>query len=260
MACDKGPQKIGFAGQMSAGISKWAAKYAFLAGRNRTLSPTSLRRVSELAVTTRYALLGGLVGAGALVLAYRGIKQRRYAGLQRGIPAPRQIHTFKTEAILQPDHLFFYRPEDGFDQRAGEALTNEFGGAQLKIEELGDIIGSEGQIKPMLKMGGEDDIFLFDGPQGHIYFSMPDEGVAQVALVVPKVEYIQEVREVLNQALPKFVITDLVTGDEYETHDPQQARYFTAALGRDSEARIVSWEDKEEWSKTRKPIPEALFH
>lgn len=260
MACDEGPKKIGFAGQVSAGISKWVAKYAFLAGRNRTLPPTSLRRVSELAVMTRYALLGGLIGIGALALAYRGIKQRRYTDLQRGIPAPRQIDTSKAEATLQPDNLFFYRPGDGFDQRAGQALTNEFGGAQLRIKELGEIIGSEGQIKPVLKMGGEDDLFLFDGSRGHIYFSMPDEGVAQVALVFPKAEYKQEVREALDQALPKIVITDLVTGDEYETRDPQEACYFTAALGRDGEATTVLWEDEEEWNKLRKPIPEALFY
>lgn len=260
MACDEGPKKIGFAGQVSAGISKRVAKYAFFAGRNKTLPPISLRRVSELAVMTRYALLGGLIGVGTLALAYRGIKQRRYADLQRGIPASRQIDTSKAEATLQPDNLFFYGPGDGFDQSAGQTLTNEFRSAQLRIKELGEIIGSEGQIKPILKMGGEDDLFLFDGPRGHIYFSMPDEGMAQVALVVPKAEYKQEVREALDQALPKFVITDLVTGDEYETRDPQQARYFTAALGRDGEARIVSWEDKEEWRKTRTPVLEALFH
>lgn len=99
MACDEGPKKIEFASQVSAGISKWVTKYAFLAGRNRTLPPTSLRRISELAVVTRYALLGGLIGIGALALAYRGIKQRRYTDLQRGIPAP---HQFVASSGLKP--------------------------------------------------------------------------------------------------------------------------------------------------------------
>lgn len=260
MSCDDGPKKVGLSGQVSAGISKLAGKYAFLAGRNKTLAPTSLRRVSELAVLTRFVLWSGAIGIAALALAYRAIKQRRYANFRKSITSSTQTYISGADIMPPLNNLSFYKLGDGFDQRAGQALTNEFGGARLGMKDLEEVAGPGGQVKPILKMGGEDDVFLFDGPHGHIYFSMPDEGITQVAIVVPRSDYEQVVREALDQAIPKCIITDLVTGDEYETRDPQQARYFTAALGRDGEARIVSWEDKEEWGKTRKPVPEALFH
>ncbi len=233
MSCEKGPNKIArLAGRIGAGIAQLAGKAAYYAGANAP------RRASELASLTRKAALAGVVGVG-VVLALRQTARRQQPS--------RQVLT-GSQAYL----------EQGFDLDAGQVLTDEFGGARLSEASLRTVLGSGNASRPVLKMGGEDDVFLGEGPNGHIYYAMPDEGTAQIAAVVPRQGQERELGGALDAATPKYVITDLVTDDEYVTRDPEEARHFSLALGNDGATDVLQPGD-EAWDKARKPIPPALF-
>lgn len=233
MSCEKGPNKIAcMAGRISAGITQVANKAAYYAGAN------SPRRASELATLTRKVALVGAVGAGA-ILAIRAVRQRRRQNSRALTGSPAYI-------------------EAGFDLDAGQTLTDEFGGACLSEQALRTVLGPGSGSKPVLKMGGEDDVFLGEGPNGHVYYSLPDDGLARVAAVVPRQGRDRELGQALDAATPKYIMTDLVTDDEYVTRDPEEARRFSMALGKDGLADLLQPGD-EAWDKARKPIPPALF-
>lgn len=232
MSCEKGPNKIArLAGQISAGITQLASKAAYYAGAN------SPRRASELASLTRKATLAGVIGVG-VVLALRQVVRRRQNG-----------------QLLAGSEVYI---QEGFDLEAGQVLTEEFGGACLSEPALRMVLGPGSVSKPALKMGGEDDVFLGEGPNGHVYYSLPDDGMAHVAAVVPWQGREKALSQALDEATPKYVITDLVTDDEYVTRDPEEARHFSLALGNDGVTDMLQPGD-EEWDKARKPIPPALF-
>jgi hypothetical protein len=233
MSCEKGPNKIArLAGQISAGITQVANKAAYYAGAN------SPRRASELATLTRQVALVGAMGAGA-ILAIRAVRQRRRQD-SRGL-------TGSATYI-----------EGGFDLEAGQALTDEFGGACLSEPALRTALGPGSVSKPVLKLSGEDDVLLGEGPNGHVYYSLPDDGLARVAAVVPRQGRDRELGQALDAATPKYVMTDLMAGEEYVTRDPEEARRFSLALGKAGLADLLQPGD-EAWDKARKPIPPALF-
>jgi len=156
MSCETGPNKIArLAGQVSGGISRLAGKAAYYAGFN------SPRRASELAPFIRHAALGGAIGVAAMVAVRQVRRRRRLAGSRAYI-------------------------EKGFDMVAGQALTDQYSGSRLSENSLRTVLGPGSISKPVVKMGGEDDLFLGDGPNGHIYYSLPDDGVAQINVLVPR--------------------------------------------------------------------------
>ncbi len=233
MSCEKGSNKIArMAGQISAGITQLANKAAYYAGAN------SPRRASELAMLTQKVALAGAIGVG-VILAIRAARQRWR----------------QNSRVLTGSPIYI---EAGFDLDAGQALTDEFGGACLSEQALRTALGPGSGSKPLLKLGGEDDVFLGEGPNGHVYYSLPDDGLARVAAVVPRQGRDRELGQALDAATPKYVITDLVTDDEYVTRDPEEARHFSMALGKNGLADLLQPGD-EAWDKARKPIPPALF-
>ncbi len=234
MSCEKGPNKIGrLAGQVSAGIGWLANKAAYYAGANAP------RRASELASLTRKAALAGAVGVGAALMLRQAARSLRRQGGQ----------------VLAGSEDYIQK---GFDLNAGQRLTDQFGGARLSEPAPRAALGPGSVSKPALKMGGEDDVFLGEGPNGHIYYALPDDGVAQVAAVVPRQGRERELGQALDEAAPKFVITDRVTGDEYVTRDPEEARHFGLALGQAGISDVLQPGD-DGWDRARKPVPAALF-
>lgn len=234
MSCEKGSNKIAqMAGQVGAGISQLAGKVAYYAGVN------SLRRALELATPSRPAALVGAVGASAALTVWLVSRLRQRNGGQGVASSQTYI-------------------EQGFDLEAGQLLTDEFGGARLTEPALRAALGPSSASKPVLKLGGEDDVFLGEGPNGHIYYSLPEDGTAQIAAVVPRQDREQALGQALAEATPKYVVTDLVTADEYVTRDGEKARQFRTALGQDGVAELLPPGD-EGWDKARKPIPPALF-
>lgn len=221
------------AGQLGGGIARLANKAAYYAGVN------SPRRTSELATLARKVLLAGIVGGGAALALRQAIRRRQQ---------PNSRVLAGSQAYIQ----------QGFDLAAGQALTGEFGGARLSEASLKTALGPGSGSKPALKLGGEDDVFLGEGPNGHVYYSLPDEGTAQIAAVVPRQGRGRELAQALDEATPKYVITDLVTHDEYVTRDPEEARHFGLALGVDGSIEALQPGD-ETWEQARKPIPPALF-
>jgi hypothetical protein len=147
----------------------------------------------------------------------------------------------------------------GFDLAAGQTLTGEFGGAQVSLDSLKEAAGPGSVIRPVLKQGGEDDIFLLEGPNGDIYYSLPEETTARIQAIVPKKGQGARLKQALDASGPKYVIADRVTGQEYVTRDPEEARYFGAALGADGDTFVLAPGD-ETWEMARRPIPAALFY
>lgn len=147
----------------------------------------------------------------------------------------------------------------GFDLAAGQTLTGEFGGAQLSLDSLKEAAGPGSVIRPVLKQGGEDDVFLVEGPNGDIYYFLPEETTARIQAIVPKKGQGTRLKQALDNSTLKYVITDRVTGQEYVTRDPEEARLFGAALGAGGVAFVLA-PGEDGWETARRPIPAALFY
>ena len=141
----------------------------------------------------------------------------------------------------------------------GARLTRRFGGAQVGQDALLEAVGG-GTVTPFIKQGGEDDIFLVEGPRGHIQVMWdPDQGLTTIVNVVPYRDgETDKLAAALERSAPKFVIIDRVTGDQYETRDRREAELFGRALGSDGESRVLT-PDEPDFDRERKPVPETIF-
>ena len=218
MTCENAPNRLArLAGRLGVGISQLAGKFAYYAGRNGFWAMPRARRASTLALASRRAILAGsmaaVIGLGAMAIRRR--KQKN-----------------NITAAISP--MAVYSPQE-FDLEGGQGITEAFGGARLNAKSLELAVGPGGRSQPILKMGGEDDIFLMDGPNGHIYYATPDEGLIQIVAVIPRRGHKAELWGALDEVTPKYVIADLARSDEYETRDPETARRYELALGDDGE-------------------------
>lgn len=135
------------------------------------------------------AFYTGLAAAGSLaaslaLLAFR----RRYSKRRARFSAPVYI-------------------KSGFDLIAGQTLTDEFEGAQLGLDSLKEAAGPGSGCRPVLKQGGEDDVFVAEGPNGDIYYSLPEEATARVQAIVPREGQGARLKQALLDVSPKYVIT-----------------------------------------------------
>lgn len=228
VSCGKYGEKISqFAAGISGGISHLASKAAYTGGnlikKFETIPPAGQKTLLYAAPVT-----GALSAIVAVSLWARNRQKQR-------------TQIFKTG--------FTYNPQE-FDSEEGQKITNEFGGARLSLSTLHTLVGPNTLSKPMLKMGGEDDIFLLHGPNGHVFYSMPDENVAQIVAVVPRTGRGPELSSELNEFIPKYVVMDILHDDEYETRDAEVAKKFQLALGRFGKLRKLRAGDKS-WDKPR---------
>lgn len=217
----------------------------------------SRHRISRAANAARVALMSGSVEPVTFLLGQQAA--RRNALLASAVRFGTMVQVRRMARKYRWDQQEATScPEEGFNLLDAQRMTEEFGGAQMSLKSLEGVVGPGSQFKPAVKLGGEDDIFLADSPRGHVYYAMPTEDTAQIWVIMPKEGYQTELQEVLDEATPKYVITDLITGDEYATRDPLQAQQFARALGSDGDLRRI-WIDDFSWDEARKPVPEMLF-
>lgn len=136
------------------------------------------------AFTVGLAAAGGGLGISLVLLAFRRRHRKRPAN-------------FSEPAYIKP----------GFDLAAGQRLTDEFDGAQLSLDSLKEAAGPGSACRPVLKQGGEDDIFVAEGPYGDIYYSLPEEATARVQAIVPREGRGARLKQALLDVSPKYVIT-----------------------------------------------------
>jgi len=83
----------------------------------------------------------------------------------------------------------FYRQDDfkqRFDFAAGLTLSARYGGRELAQADLKGTLGRGSTIRPLVKQGGEDDIYLAEGPAGHIHYTTNGNDSVRLVAVVPR--------------------------------------------------------------------------
>jgi hypothetical protein len=149
--------------------------------------------------------------------------------------------------------------KEEFDRKASTPLSEKFDGAELELKSLREITGRGSRPQPLVRTEEKEaDIFLMDGPNGHVHYTMPNDGTAKIIAVVPRKNRGDELAKALNAGVPKYIVVGKMTNDEYETRDPEVARQFSRALGgKDADGGQV-WPENPEFEKQRKPIPAAM--
>ncbi|GAB4442663.1 MAG: hypothetical protein Kow0031_24790 [Anaerolineae bacterium] len=150
--------------------------------------------------------------------------------------------------------------------RAGVDLSATFGGAYLSTASLQSAVSDRdhaGQLRPLVKLGGENDLFTAEGPRGQIAFTLPDgtAGPARIEGIIPARGREAELTGALDGRLPKYVITDEETGDVYATRNPYEARQFSKALNQTPEEAVLELQPGETgFDVIYKDVPDALFY
>jgi hypothetical protein len=99
---------------------------------------------------------------------------------------------------------------------------------------------------------------------GGCQYRLKDDKIAEIVSIFPD-KNVENATDGISAALQqhlakpgvsgsKYVIVDKVTGDEYATFDPTQARQFSQALGSDGESRQLD-PDAPGFDRQRKSIP-----
>ena len=149
--------------------------------------------------------ISGLAGKRAFTIGLTAAGSSLAACL--ALLAFRRRHKKWRAGFLEPAYI-----KPGFDLAAGQRLTDEFEGAQLSLDSLKEAAGPGSACRPVLKQGGEDDIFVAEGPEGDIYYSLPEEAAAKVQAIVPREGRSGPLKQRLHDASQKNLLTGKATG------------------------------------------------
>lgn len=242
MSCGRAGLKVAVTGAVKNGVSRLASQVAYT-----TRTP---RGQSQLVQATRRGAGVGLVaalagGAGWLALVHRH---------RRGTAA---VSVGPGGALVDAHR---------FDLKAGTDLTGTFSGATAPIASLLSAVGDRqqpGKMHPLVKLGGEDDLFAADGPRGQVAFSLPDgpAGEARIEGVLPARGRADELSGALDGRLPKYLIADPETDDVFVTRNPYEAKQFAKALNEDpADSVIAVYPGETDFDGDYRSVPAALFY
>ncbi len=208
------------------------------------------RLASQVAYTTRRGAGAGLVTALAGGAGLLALRHRRRRGAEAVSVGP-------GGALVDARR---------FDLKAGAGLTDTFGGATAPVASLLSAVGDRqqpGKMQPLVKLGGEDDLFAAAGPRGQVAFSLPDgpAGEARIEGVLPARGRAQKLSGALDGRLPKYLIADPETDDVFVTRNPYEARQFAKALNEEPADSVIAVHPGEtDFDGVYRPVPAALFY
>ncbi len=242
MSCGRNGLKVAISCAIRNGVSRLASQVAYT-----TRTPWGQ---SHLALASRRGagigmMIGLTGGAGLLALATRRRRSAEPVGVGPG-------------GALVDTHQF--------DLKAGADLTAIFGGATAPVSSLTSAVGDRqqpGKLQPLVKLGGEDDLFAAAGPRGQIAFSLPDgpEGEARIEGVLPARGRADDLSGALDGRLPKYLIADPETDDVFVTRNPYEATQFAKALNEDPVDGVSAvYPGETEFDGAYRPVPAALFY
>lgn len=118
-------------------------------------------------------------------------------GLRRKTSRRRQIkdEPRRSDTLYIDSLQKFYEQKEfveTFNFEQGQGLTRRTKGRPYTLSDLKKSVGGSATIEPLTKQSGEDDIFLINGPRGHIHYRNSGAGAAVVLAAIPR--YGQEAR------------------------------------------------------------------